>query len=185
MLSDSLCVKGCMHVISAMGGTAGKFAFVCTLPVCVGRWGDLCNQKPGAELELGLLQGRSQWLTKKWNYSESDGSNQSVDDILHKEAKKKKKREGVKTSNRISIVSHIQICQTPTWSKAHDAGFKRFQFISEFNSFSKILIILSLTHKMLKYREEKTRLTISVCIRVHVRMCICTRPYLDVGTEFC
>lgn len=99
--------------------------------------------------------------------------------------KKKKKREGVKTSNRISIVSHIQICQTPTWSKAHDAGFKRFQFISEFNSFSKILIILSLTHKMLKYREEKTRLTISVCIRVHVHMCICTRPYLDVGTEFC
>lgn len=60
MLLDSLCVKGYMQVICAVGRTAGKFAFVCTLPVCVGHWGDLCNQKPGAELELELLQGRSQ-----------------------------------------------------------------------------------------------------------------------------
>lgn len=26
------------------------------LPVCVGRWGDLCNQKPGSELEVELEQ---------------------------------------------------------------------------------------------------------------------------------
>lgn len=35
---------------------------VCTLPVCVGHWDDLCNQKPGAELEVeqGLLLEQSQ-----------------------------------------------------------------------------------------------------------------------------
>lgn len=36
--------------------------FVCALPVCGGRWGDLCNQRPGSELEVEqrLLQRQSQ-----------------------------------------------------------------------------------------------------------------------------
>lgn len=42
--------------------TAGNIVPVCMLPVCEERWGDLCNQKPGAELEpeQGLLHGPSQ-----------------------------------------------------------------------------------------------------------------------------